>query len=1210
MRFTSTCIFLLLSVLVLSAQQIQFIGEHEIALPADAEVNLPVSAYELVDLELNSFYEVLATAPQEFTQSIRQSTTAIQLPLPNGQWRVFKVVESSVMPAGLQARWPQLRTYRITDAGDERFSGRLGITPQGVTALFTSPFGEVFVEPYATNQSRYHVSYYNHDVVLDAEHLPQFACGYQPEEAEEPKPVSNSIVANTDEKSDTPANIHEYVMALTCTGEYAQQKGGTVEAVLSSFVTAMNLANSTFEREVGVRIRLIENQEQLIYLNPGTDPFINADNGGGLLGQVQGALVGAGVPTTAYDMGHVFTSGCTDVGGVVGGQVCTPGKDRGVTCHYTNNINAIIRRVFTHEVAHQFAVAHSWSNCPSSLGQLATGSAYEPGSGTTIMSYAGSCGDQNVSFNNDDYYHGHSLEQFIFFTRSGQASNCATVLPSDNTEPKLTINYEDGFYIPVSTPFELVATAVDPDDDNITFCWEQLDLGPLSDLGAPTGNTPIFRSFAPRAENNRVFPRLPILVNNGSENTEVLPTYSRDLTFRCTVRDNNPDIGATVWQDVAFGSSVSAGPFLVMSPNTGSESWRVGEYREVTWDVANTDNHIINCQLVNIRLSTDGGYTYPYTLIEATPNIGSAFVTVPNVTGNEMRIRVEAADNIFFDISNNDFRIEEAQEPTYTVSYGPIFQQVCLPDVAEVGFNTGAILDFEGAITLGINSELPEGAEVAFSDNEVLPGESVDLSLDLTAVEGYDGPLEVEVIVTSPDQDTTYRTIYLELVDNDFSDLALLTPVEGEAGIQLGADFSWSALPNAQTYDWELSDDAGFSNILESSYNMTETNYTPGSQFAANTLFFWRVRATNECGTGEWQAPQVFHTVNSICSPEASGDTPLTIPGTGPLPTISSEIFVPFEGVISDLNVPNISVRYQPIQNFYVSLISPSGTEVRLYDQSCFSTDQVIIGFDDEAPSDIICPPDDGILFRPAEPLSAFIGESSQGIWTLQVKVLETGFGAPGQVGDWSIEFCADGNAAAPALVTNDTLFVPPLASNPVTENLLSIVDNEQGPFELTYSLVSTPGHGTLLLIDQELSPGSTFTQGTINAGNLRYLNTDPDAVHDAFTFVVEDGTGGFLPSQRFNIKIDEGAVVSTQDIFPAEEFLLFPNPTSDVATVQLQEPADTRLPLRVYNISGQLLWEAQLPQGQLQYQIPTEDLPAGIYVVQLGGKATRLVKQ
>ncbi|MEL6655563.1 MAG: reprolysin-like metallopeptidase [Bacteroidota bacterium] len=1211
MKLVSTCFLFLFGSLVLLGQQMQFIGENQLDLPSNAEVNFPVADYQLMDVELANVYEQLKDAPQEFTRLLQKSKTTIQLPLPQGSWRSFKVIESSVLAPALQARWPQIRTYRILDAEDQRFQGRLTLTPQGITALYTSPFGEVLLEPFATGQFRYHAVYYNHDVVLSADDLPQFACGYQPGEADEVEVASpQAFRPRSQEKSSTVANINEFVMALTCTGEYAQQKGGTVESVLASFVQAINLANTTFEREVGVRIRLIENQESLIFLNAGTDPFINADEGGELLGQVRDAILGAGIPSVGYDMGHVFTSGCTDVGGVVGGQVCTTGKDRGVTCHYTNNIAAIIRRVFTHEVAHQFAVAHSWSNCPNSLGQLATGSAYEPGSGTTIMSYAGTCGAQNVAFDNDDYYHGHSLEQFMFFTREGQGSNCATVLDTDNSEPKLTLDYTNGFYIPISTPFELIAAAEDQDDDNLTYCWEQLDLGPLSDLGMPTGNAPLFRSFSPNADPNRVFPRLPILVNNSSENTEVLPTYSRDLTFRCTVRDNNPEIGATLWEDVAFRSTASAGPFLVMSPNTGGESWKVGEYREVTWDVANTNNEFVDCQLVNIRLSTDGGFTYPHTLLTETPNIGSAFVTVPEFTGNEMRIRVEAADNIFFDISNNDFRIEPAEEPTYTVSYGPVFQQICLPDVAEVTFSTGSVLDFEGLVSLEISSELPEGVVANFADTDLTPGESTSLSLDFTALENYDGPLEIQVATSSPDLDPVIRSLYFEIVDNDFSELELLTPAEGENDINIGTDFSWAALPNALTYDWELSDDAAFSNILDSSYGMTETSYTPSIQFAANTLFFWRVRATNECGTGDWLQPQVFHTVNAICSPQASEDTPITIPGTGPLPTVESEIFVPFEGVISDVNIPNVAVRYQPIQNFYISVISPSGTEVRLYDQSCFGTDQVRIGFDDDAPLEIFCPPDDQVLFQPVEPLAAFIGESSQGTWTMRVKVLETGFGAPGQLGDWSIEFCAQGNAVAPNLLDNDTLFVPPLESNPIGEDLLSISDAEQGPFQLTYTLVSTPQHGALFRIDEELQVGSNFTQGTINAGNLRYLNTNPDVIYDDFTFVVEDGTGGFLPVQQFNIKIDEDAVVNTEDLNAGPAFRLFPNPTQGWVQIQLGEPAASQLPLRLYRIDGQLLWQEQLPAGSLQYQMPTEVLPAGVYLVQLGGKTTRLIKQ
>ena len=1195
---------------MLFGQQMQFVGEASLDLPSNAEINFPVSHYEVLDVQLSDVYNQLSNAPQEFTQSLRTSTTNIQLPSPQGSWRTFRVVESSVMPPALQARWPQLRTYRILDAQDQRFSGRLSVTPQGITAVYTSPQGEILLEPFATGQARYHAVYYNHDVVVSTDDLPQFACGYEPAETEEPQTFGPKGPGKGLEKSSVVANIHEYVMAMTCTGEYAQQKGGTVESVLASFVTAINLANSTFEREVGVRVTLVENQESLIFLNAGTDPFINADNGGGLLGQVGPAINGAGIPSVLYDMGHVFTSSCTDVGGVVGGQVCTSGKDRGVTCHYTNNIAAIIRRVFTHEVGHQFAVAHSWSNCPSSLGQLATGSAYEPGSGSTIMSYAGSCGAQNVAFNNDDYYHGHSLDQFIFFTREGQASNCATVLPTENTEPKLSIDYEDGFFIPINTPFELVASAVDEEGDNITYCWEQLDLGPITDLGSPSGNSPLFRSFPPNPAPNRVFPRLPVLVSNGSENTEVLPFYNRDLTFRVTVRDNNPEIGATLWEDVAFRSTNTAGPFVVMSPNTGDEAWKVGEYREVTWDVANTNNDIVDCQLVDIRLSTDGGFTYPFTLVERTPNNGSAFVTVPDVTGDDMRIRVEASNNIFFDISNNDFRIDEAEEPTFTVSYDPIFQQICLPDVAEINFNTGAVLGFAGDINFSIENELPEGVVASFSQDALLPGESTNLTLDFTNLEDFDGPLEVQVATSTPDQETVIRTLFFELIDNDFSELELLTPVEGENGINIGTEFTWSELPNALTYDWELSDDASFSNILESSYGTTETSYLPEIQFDANTLFFWRVRASNECGTGEWQQPQVFHTINAICSPQSSGDTPLTIPGTGPLPTIESEIFVPFEGVISDVNIPNLAVRYQPIQNFYISLISPDFTEVRLYDQNCFGTDEVRVGFDDDAPLEITCPPDDVILFQPAEPLSSFVGESSQGIWTLRVKVLETGFGIPGQLGNWSIEFCAEGNAASPSVLQNDTLFVPPLESNPVSEDLLSVTDNEQGPFELQYQVVSTPGHGSLFLIDQELSPGSTFTQGTINAGNLRYVNTDPEAIHDAFTFVVEDGTGGFLPVQRFNIKVDDNAVVSTEDLTAVQSFMLFPNPTQSWATLQLSTPADSRLPLRLYNISGQVLWQDQLPQGSLQYQLPTENLPAGVYLVQLGGQTTRLIKQ
>ena len=195
-------------------------------------------------------------------------------------------------------------------------------------------------------------------------------------------------------------------------------------------------------------------------------------------------------------------------------------------------------------------------------------------------------------------------------------------------------------------------------------------------------------------------------------------------------------------------------------------------------------------------------------------------------------------------------------------------------------------------------------------------------------------------------------------------------------------------------------------------------------------------------------------------------------------------------------------------------------------------------------------------------------------------------------------------------MITNDTLFVPPSMANPVTADLLRAVDTEQGPGELVYSLVSTPAFGSLFVVDRELEPGSTFTQATINAGNLVYLNTDPAAVNDAFTFVVEDGTGGFLPIQRFNIKIDENAVVGTTEISPTTVFKLFPNPTTYRVRLQLAAPLGQSEPLRIFNVNGQVLLQATLANGSWDFEWTTAAWPAGIYLVQIGNQTLRLVKQ
>lgn len=59
---------------------------------------------------------------------------------------------------------------------------------------------------------------------------------------------------------------------------------------------------------------------------------------------------------------------------------------------------------------------------------------------------------------------------------------------------------------------------------------------------------------------------------------------------------------------------------------------------------------------IRMVLSTDGGNTFPI-LISSTPNDGSENITAPNVSTMKARIRIQAAGNIFFDVSNADFAI-------------------------------------------------------------------------------------------------------------------------------------------------------------------------------------------------------------------------------------------------------------------------------------------------------------------------------------------------------------------------------------------------------------------------------------------------------------------------------------------------------------------------------------------------------------------------
>ncbi|PHN07343.1 reprolysin-like metallopeptidase [Flavilitoribacter nigricans] len=1179
----------------------------------DGTVN--IKQFRPVTVDMSAFKSLLANAPEESAGQGR-NTLEVTFPLPNGETETYLVVHSPLMMPRLAAKYPNIQSFRLIGTQRANSSGRMTYGTNGLSAILRTRFGEVYIDALTLERDDLYRVYFGREVTLESDGSIALDCGLSPEmtpetleadewEAERPVSGGRSGAASVD--------LRVYSLALACTGEYAQTHGGTKESVLSSFNEAVSLLTEIYESELSIRFMLIEDIEKLIWLDPQLDPFVNANGGLALVNQISDAFTtDAKISLSSFDLGHLFTGDCTDVGGVAPGRACNFGREKGVTCHSSSNVSLMVRRIMAHEVGHQFSASHSFTNCPPSQGAVVGGKAVEPGSGSTIMSYAGLCGNQNLINDNDGYFHVQSLEEIMTYSREGTGRTCATQISIDNTEPEARIDYADGFYIPVNTPFQLTGSGSDLEDEDLTYCWEQFDVGPLSVLGDPSGNTPLFRSYPPTSIPTRVFPRIEDIVTNTANRNELMADYARDMTFRMTVRDNHPGGGTAAWQEVAFHTTDVAGPFMVLSPDTDRPMWEAGTYQKVVWEVANTNRDPVNCQFVNIRLSTDGGFNYPYVLATGVPNTGSAMVPVPNIETVAARIKVEANDNIFFNISSQNFRITAPTSAGFTMTPSQNNQNVCLPDLVSIDLATQSFLGFNEDITFEVMEGLPNDAAFDFSPAIIKPGETSTLRIDIPD-RNNTGAYEVKLRAYVPGRDTVVQTLYLNLTSNDFSDVSIVEPMDGENGIGLTTTLAWTESANASKYEVELANNPSFEDpyLLDAS-ELAEgtTEFEPDVILEENTLHYWRLRPINECSDGEYLPVNTFHTENLICTGFTSNDTPVVIPGSG-LPTKTSVISVDFDGTISDLNIPLVKGSYQPVSSLRLSLTSPAGTEVILFDGNCGNTTDLLIGFDDQAPDTLTCPPDDGIVFQPVKPLADFIGESTRGDWTLKVQVISSGFGGVGNIGEWRLEFCASSTPIDPVLVTNDTLYVPPGLANPVMADVLETLDEDNGPEDLKYTLVQAPASGTLYFLDQALSVGDTFRQATINAFNLYYANEDPDARLDQFIFVVEDGTGGWIPPQTFTIKIDNTAIVDTDDpeLVP-ERILLYPNPARSSFRLQLPGPLEQAAQVSLFDARGSQVQRSLMSVGEQEQLIQVGDLPRGLYFVRLQIGASVLTRR
>jgi uncharacterized repeat protein (TIGR01451 family) len=553
------------------------------------------------------------------------------------------------MAPELAARFPQIKTYAGQGLDDPAYTTRLDMTPHGFHAIIGSPQGTIYIDPLLKGDITRYASYYKKDYQLRPGDV--FTEELIAAEVSAALPLPDTALA----PAAIGTELRTYRLALAATGEYTIYHGGTVEDGLAAQIVAMNRINYIYETEVDIRMVLIPNNTDIIFTDPETDPYTN-DNGTKMLLENQRTLEEI-IGVENFDVGHVFSTG----GGGIS-MLAVPCRDRFKAQSVTGLPNPIGDAFYVdyvaHEMGHEWGANHTYNGDEGSCvsGRAAT-AAYEPGSASTIMGYAGICGSQDLQEHSDAYFHPISIDEIVAYSTLGEGNTCAVITDTGNNPPEM-LSGSGGYTIPVNTPFTMTGAATDPDGDPLTYAWDQWDLGPagppppLPDYVVP----PHFRSFTATESPSRTFPRMYDIVNNVNTIGEILPLIDVTLHFRFTARDNRVGGGGINSDYYEITVTTEAGPFLVSAPNT-AVAWLAGETQTVTWDVANTTAAPVSCADVRIDLSTDGGYNYPITLSASTPNDGSQEITVPSIATSAARVRVACLSNIFFDISDADFSI-------------------------------------------------------------------------------------------------------------------------------------------------------------------------------------------------------------------------------------------------------------------------------------------------------------------------------------------------------------------------------------------------------------------------------------------------------------------------------------------------------------------------------------------------------------------------
>ncbi|QLE01506.1 proprotein convertase P-domain-containing protein [Galbibacter sp. BG1] len=1192
--------------------------------------------------------------------SRKANSMTMSFPTINGKKENYKITEHAVLSRKLAAKFPAIKSYRGVSTENPLKRIYFSIDSKNFHGLIRDNSKTILINPSETEKDTYYFAEKSNFKPTD------FECKVMDSNSNEAN-LKDGVYAA---KPVDDGRLRTYRMALACTAEYAdfhieaaQVTTGTTiqkkEAVLAAMNNSITRINSVYENDLSIRLELIPNNDELIFLDPNTDGLTNGD-GQELIQEIQEVIDNI-IGINNYDIGHVFSTTPSGGDGIAQlGSVCTPNKARGVTAYFSPVGDAYDIDFVAHEIGHQFGATHTFNNLCNSNRSLAT--AVEPGSGSTIMAYAGIC-PSNVQGNSDAYFHAISISQIWDNITQGR-STCAELENIPNSAP--VIAPLNNYTIPAGTAFVLDASVTDGNGDILTYSWEQQNNEVSVQPPMPDSNGgPLFRSYPPTLSSKRYFPReSDILNNNLSPTWEVIPSVSRTMNFSLLVRDNNPNGGQNARSDLKV-STVNTGETFAITSQTEPENLLGGSVYTVNWSVASTNKIPINSNFVNIYLIIDNDLDNPVLLSENTKNDGTKQVVIPgDITTTNARIMVKASNNIFFAINEAVLSI---QPSNFALLFNTLEYNICQPNTVEIPFTYHAYNSFNETVSFS-TTNVPAGLNVSFSAPSAVNSDT-DIVIDINGTENLAlGSNSFNVVATASGGEVKEYPIDLRIYSDTFEDLTLSSPADNETDVSLSPIVSWEPYDNANQYEVQISEVSNFSTILFS--EIVNINEYQVPQLEETQTYFWRVKPINTCGEGSFSTPFSFITVNISCD-TFTNDKAVNIPSEG-ANSVTSKINILQDGFLNNITV-SVNITHTWLEDLSLSLISPSGTVIPLLSEQCGEQNDIVAVFSDEGgiPNCQNSIPSLSGTIKPEEALSKINGEPAKGVWRLKVDDANDEDG--GTINSFELNICIDGDfipdtdqdgvldpddncpntpAGSKVDINGCEIFSIPADNYNITitdescreSNNGNIFVNVSENLNYTVTLSGNTFNDTKDFTDTVLFEG--LSSGTYNlcfttAANGNYQQCFEVVVNEplplnVFTskeleenkvtlslsgsniYTIElNNTIYKTDKNTFEITLKKGInnlkVTGDKDcqgiyqelIISNGELSLLPNPVTDIATVYTSS-INKEASISVYDISGQLVFSnTYKTNGNGKIELNLSNLPSGLYLMKIDNEET-----